>query len=83
MQSRVRFVGDLTTSTWPRLARLGIDTFDRHLQRIEEDPLDGTWFQAWELARDEERAEVLAQRAADLLDLGAVSYTHLTLPPKA
>ena len=50
---------------------LGIDTFDRHLQVIDADPLNSTWFQAWQLANDEERAGVLARRASDLLDLDA------------
>ena len=52
---------------------LGIDTFDRHLKAIDADPLDGTWFQAWQLAGSEERSTVLAQRAADLLDLNVIA----------
>lgn len=51
---------------------LGIDTFDRHLKSIESNPLDGTWYQAWELA-DGQRAQLLAARAAVLLDLEAIA----------
>ncbi len=52
---------------------LGIDTFDRHLEAIDDDPLEGTWFQAWQLAGDDGRAHVLASRAANLLDLNAIA----------
>jgi hypothetical protein len=52
--------------------RLGIDTFDHHLAKIDADPLEANWFQAWRLA-DSERAEVLADRASTLLDLSLIA----------
>lgn len=52
---------------------LGIDTFDRHLQSIDSDPLDGSWYQAWQIVGDEDRAQILASRATDLLDLKAIA----------
>ena len=51
---------------------LGIDTFDRLLDRIEADPIDGPWFLAWQHA-DSTRAELLADKARRLLDLRAVA----------
>ena len=56
-----------------RAARvLGIDTFDRHITLISNDPLDGTWFQAWRLA-DNERAEQLVALAREHLGLESIA----------
>ena len=56
-----------------RAARvLGIDAFDQLLARIDADPLGGPWFQAWQGA-DPARAQLLAARAARLLDLDAIA----------
>lgn len=56
-----------------RAARiLGIDPFDQLLRRINADPLDGPWFQAWQGA-DRQRAEVLVDRATRLLDLESIA----------
>jgi hypothetical protein len=50
-------------------ARLrGTDTFEIHLARIREDPLDGPWSAAWQQA-DRDRAERLAAVARELLPL--------------
>jgi hypothetical protein len=50
----------------------GIDTFDIHIARIEEEPLGGAWFHAWRQA-DRERAERLADLARDLLPLERIA----------
>lgn len=56
-----------------RAARiLGIDPFERLLVRIDTDPLDGPWFQAWQDAT-RDRAELLVERAARLLDLSTIA----------
>lgn len=56
-----------------RAARiLGIDPFEQLLRRIDADPLDGPWFQAWQGA-DRPRAEILVDRAARLLDLESIA----------
>lgn len=56
-----------------RAARiLGIDPFDRLLARIDADPLDGPWFQAWQDAT-RDRAELLVDRAERLLDLSTIA----------
>lgn len=56
-----------------RAARiLGIDPFEQLLARIDADPLDGPWFQAWQDAT-RKRAEILVERAARLLDLSSIS----------
>jgi hypothetical protein len=49
----------------------GIDTFDLHLARIREDPLDGPWSAAWQQA-DRGRAEQLAAVARELLPLDQI-----------
>jgi hypothetical protein len=51
---------------------LGIDTFESVLARIDDDPLGGPWFQAWDGA-DRPQAEVLVDRAMRLLDLRSVA----------
>ncbi|MCP4961904.1 MAG: hypothetical protein GY925_21885 [Actinomycetia bacterium] len=51
---------------------LGIDPFDQLLARIDTDPLDGPWFQAWQDA-DTDRAHILVDRATQLLDLDAIA----------
>jgi hypothetical protein len=51
---------------------LGIDTFAELLTRIEADPLDGPWFQAWDGA-DQSRAETLVEHAVRLLDLDGIA----------
>jgi len=51
---------------------LGIDTFAQLLERIDADPIDGPWYQAWNSV-DVGRAAVLADRAATLLDLGGIA----------
>jgi hypothetical protein len=50
---------------------LGIDPFHRVLARIDADPLEGPWFQAWQGA-DTARARILAERASRLIDLGLI-----------
>lgn len=56
-----------------RAARvLGLDAFPQLLARIDADPLDGPWFQAWQGA-DDSRAQVLVERAVRLLDLDAIA----------
>ena len=51
---------------------LGIDTFDAHLAKILDDPLESHWFAAWRLA-DDGRAEQLAELARTLLPLGQIA----------
>lgn len=51
---------------------LGHDTFAELLTRIEADPLDGPWFQAWDGA-DQSRAETLVEHAVRLLDLDGIA----------
>ena len=54
-------------------ARLhGIDTFDLLVTRIEDDPLNGPWFQAWQQA-DRGRAERLVALARDRLPLDEIA----------
>lgn len=48
--------------------RRGVDTFDLHVQRIRQDPLGQSWFEAWQQA-DSIRADALASLARDLLPL--------------
>lgn len=56
-----------------RAARiLGIDPFEQLLRRIDADPFDGPWFQAWQGA-DQPRAEILIDRATRLLDLESIA----------
>jgi hypothetical protein len=50
---------------------LGLDTFAELLTRIEDDPLGGPWFQAWDGA-DQSRAETLVEHAVRLLDLDGI-----------
>lgn len=57
---------------WRGAQLLGIDAFDQLLARIDADPLDGPWFQAWQGA-DTQRAAVLADRAARQLDLELIA----------
>ena len=51
---------------------LGIDTFEQLLSRIDADPIEGPWYQAWEGA-DRSRAETLTERVPRLLDLDAIA----------
>lgn len=51
---------------------LGIDAFDQLLVRIDADPLGGPWFEAWRGA-DDQRARLLAERAARHLDLDLIA----------
>lgn len=51
---------------------LGIDAFDQLLVRIDTDPLGGPWFQAWR-GVDDQRAQLLAERAARHLDLDLIA----------
>jgi hypothetical protein len=51
---------------------LGIDAFDQLLARIDADPLNGPWFQAWQ-GVDDARAQTLVDRATRLLDLAAIA----------
>ncbi len=46
--------------------------FPQLLARIDTDPLDGPWFQAWHGA-DDGRAQVLVDRAVRLLDLDGIA----------
>jgi hypothetical protein len=50
----------------------GADTFDIHVGRIETDPFEGFWFQAWFQA-DRPRAERLAQLARRVLPLDQIA----------
>ena len=60
-------------SSAERAARLlGIDAFDRLVALIEADPLGGPWFEAWQGA-DRDRAQVLVELAARVLDLDAIA----------
>lgn len=51
---------------------LGIDHFDHLLARIDADPLNGPWYEAWRDA-DRSRAELLVERSGRLLDLRAIA----------
>jgi hypothetical protein len=54
-------------------ARLrGIDTFELHLARIRDDPIEGPWWHAWQQA-DPARAEQLVAAARTLLPLDHIS----------
>lgn len=73
--ARVGLESDDPQTFWQaeRTARvLGVDPFDQLLARIDADPLDGPWFQAWQ-GVDRTRAEVLVDRATSLLDLAAIA----------
>ena len=50
---------------------LGIDTFDLHVQKIKQNPLGQSWFNAWQQANTS-RAEELASLARDLLPLSDI-----------
>ncbi len=52
---------------------LGIDTFWHHLRSIDHAPLGSSWLGAWELTHDDDRALLLARRAADLIDLDTIA----------
>jgi hypothetical protein len=49
----------------------GIDTFDIHVGKIREDPLGGTWFDAWQQA-DRPRAQQLVELVRQLLPLDEI-----------
>jgi hypothetical protein len=52
--------------------RRGIDTFNVHVRRIQDEPLGHSWFDAWNQA-DHDRAVQLAELARTLLPIDEIS----------
>ncbi|GAA1928697.1 hypothetical protein GCM10009737_33230 [Nocardioides lentus] len=46
--------------------RVGVDTFDLHLDRVRADPTGSSWFHAWQVADTERRRDVLVGVARDV-----------------
>lgn len=90
LQSDDRHTGWLANAA---AARYGIETFGLHWERLQADPLDGPWFDAWKSAnsparRDSlvdlarasfPRASIATGRAADTLGFGPEFRAHRAL----